>query len=626
MAAQVTARSPHRALPRIQGFTGHSGGQRETAPDSVAETLATPGAPLAAAVRTDMEQRLGHDFSKVRIHADETAARSARHVSAHAYTWGHDIVFGAGRFQPQTRRGQQLLAHELTHVVQQATTPGPIMRDAEGQSAPDNPQELEEAPPEWVQAILGNRELSMRTQLRLLATHEAVVGRHRGPAVLRTPPAEQPGAADEQTVSLLADSSQPMSIRLPALAMATGLVSAAAPGGTEDWLLSFLKDPKAPLVSKLRAMGIRGGYIGSQQKEKSEEEFIEGLSAQTDNASADGASGLSSDEAAKAMTEHFIRNRAVAMAMELMGADWHAAEGSEARKKAEKLHAGQDPQKVREMALTGGMLWVYENQEKVQKIRDDAVTRYQQKKSEQNRLMAEAADAVLTAVTSTVGAPLAEQQQSQDTAEFADKAWRYLGSETSKKYLEKVGFPLAWFTTCLTLPKPVAEAAGVDTTQWGPMDMFDKRKGKQERFKEAQESQAWVPADKGQQPKPGDVIMFVTYLKDPWGKVQKDLSKAVFQHVSILVLPVSVNADGTERWVTADGGKGSSHQGQDKTGTTERRYNPKTQQFIPNSQTNLQEAAEGGRYLLGFWDIARLPMRPPDQPKKAAKKTAKTGK
>jgi len=67
-----------------------------------------------------MEQRLGHDFSRVRLHDDETAARSALDVSAKAYTVGHDVVFGAGQFAPGTPEGGRLLAHELGHVRQQS--------------------------------------------------------------------------------------------------------------------------------------------------------------------------------------------------------------------------------------------------------------------------------------------------------------------------------------------------------------------------------------------------------------------------------------------------------------------------------------------------------------------------
>jgi hypothetical protein len=66
-----------------------------------------------------MESRFGHGFSQVRVHTDNEAARAARAVQARAYTIGHDIVFGDGQYQPATSEGKLLLAHELTHVVQQ---------------------------------------------------------------------------------------------------------------------------------------------------------------------------------------------------------------------------------------------------------------------------------------------------------------------------------------------------------------------------------------------------------------------------------------------------------------------------------------------------------------------------
>jgi hypothetical protein len=66
-----------------------------------------------------MEARFGHDFSGVRVHTDALAARSAGAVSAHAYTVGSHVVFASGRYAPTSREGQRLLAHELTHVVQQ---------------------------------------------------------------------------------------------------------------------------------------------------------------------------------------------------------------------------------------------------------------------------------------------------------------------------------------------------------------------------------------------------------------------------------------------------------------------------------------------------------------------------
>lgn len=82
--------------------------------------LRSRGAPLAPAVREDMETRFGHDFSAVRVHTDADAQRSAAGIDADAYTAGNEIVFGEGRYAPQTSAGRRLLAHELTHVVQQA--------------------------------------------------------------------------------------------------------------------------------------------------------------------------------------------------------------------------------------------------------------------------------------------------------------------------------------------------------------------------------------------------------------------------------------------------------------------------------------------------------------------------
>jgi hypothetical protein len=66
-----------------------------------------------------MEARFGHDFSQVRLHQDEVAATSSRQMGARAYTVGNAVVFGAGQYKPATSSGQRLLAHELTHVLQQ---------------------------------------------------------------------------------------------------------------------------------------------------------------------------------------------------------------------------------------------------------------------------------------------------------------------------------------------------------------------------------------------------------------------------------------------------------------------------------------------------------------------------
>jgi hypothetical protein len=87
--------------------------------------LGSPGRALDGATRQMMESRIGFDFSGVRVHTDPRAAASARSLGARAYTVGSDIVFGAGRFAPQTTEGHRLLAHELTHVVQQSQAGAP---------------------------------------------------------------------------------------------------------------------------------------------------------------------------------------------------------------------------------------------------------------------------------------------------------------------------------------------------------------------------------------------------------------------------------------------------------------------------------------------------------------------
>lgn len=95
-------------------------------PPIVYEVLNSPGQPLDAGTRVFMEQRFGHDFSGVRVHACEKAAASARAVNAMAYTVGRDIVFGKGSYTPGTMKGKRLMAHELTHVMQQQETIGSV--------------------------------------------------------------------------------------------------------------------------------------------------------------------------------------------------------------------------------------------------------------------------------------------------------------------------------------------------------------------------------------------------------------------------------------------------------------------------------------------------------------------
>jgi Domain of unknown function (DUF4157)/Predicted lipoprotein of unknown function (DUF2380) len=142
VADQVLAAPANPAVsiapPKIQRFTGQPSSSADMpAPATVDRVLSSPGALLEPALRHDMEQRFGHDFSRVRVHSDAAAGRSARDINANAYTVRQNIVFGAGQFAPHESGGRKLLAHELAHVVQQgvpgdpAADPGKCEHDAE---------------------------------------------------------------------------------------------------------------------------------------------------------------------------------------------------------------------------------------------------------------------------------------------------------------------------------------------------------------------------------------------------------------------------------------------------------------------------------------------------------------
>lgn len=119
-ACRVKREASLRRMP----LDGAEGGAPHDAPPIVYEVLNSGGRPLDAGTREFFGARLGHDFSRVRLHTGPRAAQSAALLHADAYTVGHDIVFSAGRYAPGTSDGTRLLAHELAHVYQQRATPG----------------------------------------------------------------------------------------------------------------------------------------------------------------------------------------------------------------------------------------------------------------------------------------------------------------------------------------------------------------------------------------------------------------------------------------------------------------------------------------------------------------------
>jgi hypothetical protein len=110
------------------------------------QALNSGGSPLPDATRSFFEPRFGADFSQVRVHTDTRAAATAKSINAKAFTVGWDIAFGAGQYAPQSHEGQHLLAHELTHVMQQggAGTPAPAARSIARQPDPAPPDPVAE--------------------------------------------------------------------------------------------------------------------------------------------------------------------------------------------------------------------------------------------------------------------------------------------------------------------------------------------------------------------------------------------------------------------------------------------------------------------------------------------------
>ena len=127
-----TAAPASTAAPSPTTLAAPSSSSGAFAPGSTQRVLDSAGQALDPATREFFETRFDATFAGVRLHTDQTAAESARAVGARAYTVGSHIVFGAGQFAPETASGRHLLAHELTHVLQQADATQPVLQRASG--------------------------------------------------------------------------------------------------------------------------------------------------------------------------------------------------------------------------------------------------------------------------------------------------------------------------------------------------------------------------------------------------------------------------------------------------------------------------------------------------------------
>lgn len=129
-------RRTDRREEKIQKKSQENVNRETEAPSSVSDVLNSAGQPLDADTRHFFEPRFGHDFSNVKIHTGGKAAKSSDDINAHAYTLGNNIVFNSQKYSPGTEQGKRLLAHELTHVVQQSNTMPAIIQKEDGATGP----------------------------------------------------------------------------------------------------------------------------------------------------------------------------------------------------------------------------------------------------------------------------------------------------------------------------------------------------------------------------------------------------------------------------------------------------------------------------------------------------------
>lgn len=182
-------------LPLQRKAKEHGGVRESGAPPDIHEVLRSPGTPLDGPTRASMEPHFGQDLSGVRIHTDSQAAHSARSIQALAYTVGKDVVFGSGQFSPQTDAGRGLLAHELTHVVQQGAT--------NGSSAPQHRLEIgspddvyEQEAERMAASVTGHSGQALHTDPSTSRSRHPVIQRACGPTGIGVPKGVTPAGPE----------------------------------------------------------------------------------------------------------------------------------------------------------------------------------------------------------------------------------------------------------------------------------------------------------------------------------------------------------------------------------------------------------------------------------------------
>jgi Domain of unknown function (DUF4157) len=162
--ACATAHTPQRKCAQCEVEEDKTLRRKATIPASTpshgasvaAASVAHGGAALTRQQRAYFEPRFGRDLSDVRLHLGDGAGAAATQMHARAFTLGHDIAFARGEFQPETDQGRHLIAHELAHVVQQASSTSPVIRRASYGTG---------APPNWGQTTLGTIPVEEQAQV-----------------------------------------------------------------------------------------------------------------------------------------------------------------------------------------------------------------------------------------------------------------------------------------------------------------------------------------------------------------------------------------------------------------------------------------------------------------------------
>ncbi|MES1243469.1 MAG: DUF4157 domain-containing protein [Acidobacteriota bacterium] len=202
-----------------------------------------PGQPLDASIRDTAEQRLGFDFSNVRIHTGESAAESARALHANAYTLGPHIVFGSGGYAPDTETGRHRLYHELSHVMQRSGSPmpeGPLQL-----GSPDSAQERQAH--RMARAASPAEAQGLRSGAGSL--HPAVIARDPVPGAPAPAVEERPSPPSPEVAERQARNAYPNNPRAAALQKKRILGTITKPELSElRGIASFPDNPRAAML------------------------------------------------------------------------------------------------------------------------------------------------------------------------------------------------------------------------------------------------------------------------------------------------------------------------------------------------------------------------------------------